>query len=195
MYYIQNIHDLKDTKKHLKEISFEYYINKKYNSKTIKIFHIIICAIVCIPIFLLMLAPAFIVLVPKVGIAAIVLSIICILTFLSYLYIKKCIIKNLFNMEVDEKKIQKIYIKKEEELNYFLEKYSFCLKINEPLDSEIFNYIYIYLYNINALKNSNLKIYIIKGKLLNIKYNWNINDDVNVICVYADDIIVNDYFK
>ena len=36
MYYIQNIHDLKDTKKHLKEISFEYYINKKYNSKTIK---------------------------------------------------------------------------------------------------------------------------------------------------------------
>lgn len=182
---------MRSINKNLRETLFRAYIERNKTGKEQRRFNKIFVSAFLIWIFMITIITSVMLAFSKYIIILINVIYAAVASAFA-LFRKKRIMKRILPVEIGKEKIEKVYGNDAGALERLYEENAFTIGLEPEPDAEFYNLLYNWLNGLGGLKGGKLKMYLFKGEVLNRKYNCQIRNDANVICISMEDLDINE---
>lgn len=183
---------MRSINKNLREALFRAYIERNKTGKDQKRFDVIFGTAFLIWIVMIIIITPVMIAFSKQAPIIVIDVIYAVVAVAFALFRKKRIMKIILPIEIGDEKIEKIDGNDADVLERLYEENAFTMGLEPEPDAEFYNLVYNWLNGLHGLKDGNLKLYLFKGEVLNQKYNCQIRNDANVICISMEDLDINE---
>lgn len=176
----QNIKDLEDS-------IFQYATNQK--NKQQRIYEILICILIFLPIIAIIILSVL----GKTAIGIVILAICFLLLAILFITRKKLILSNFYKVKDAYKNCNVIKVNDLSLLEKMYNESALTTMSAENLiEPSYLDIMYNWLNNLGTIKNEILDIYTFTGKEIKEKYGFNVGNKINIVCIPLGQLNVND---
>lgn len=173
--------------KDLEDIIFQYATNQK--NKQQRIYEILICVLIFLPIIAIIILSVL----GKIAIGIIILVICFLLLAILFITRKKLILSSFYKVKDAHKNCNIIKVNDLSLLEKMYNESALTTMSAENLvEPSYLDIMYNWLNNLETIKNEKLDIYTFTGKEIKEKYGFNVGNKINVICIPLGQLNVND---